>query len=471
MSRRDHGSPALSVALAGSVIAAAILLPVFTNRHPSGRIQSCLSHERLLGMALTQYAQDSDEQLPEGTQGGGEGWGGQVFPYVRDTRVYHCDDNSTADTASTLAVSYGFNSNCAEEPRLSEYAAPGRTVLLFEVTRATANVAVRDEGMAQGAASFSAAGDGTEGTLLSGRGDVRYATGLLGGRMAAEFTQFDPPRHKNGANFLLADGHARWLAPEDVSGGRTAARPAAPQMGARRDPPPARPQRLRGHVQREVRAQALVRAWHAKPLPPSRSLGTLSLCPCELLPGRLRPSVAAARARRRPRLPHQAAAARAWGEAQERAGHYDAAAEAYEREAMLRRATGDPQGAEVEQRRARRLETDLALAVPGPVLPTRRLAKWEPAAGCYLESWTATAAAPTTSSSARAVPSPSPTSMMPTGGPSPDAGRGVRPTGAAPSRSPGSRTTSTPSGTTTTWNGGPMTPREGLPIFLRFGGR
>ena len=81
---------------------------------------------------------------------------------------------------------------------------------------------------------------------------------------------------------------------------------------------------------------------------------------------------------------HTAAAARDWGEAQERAGHFDAAAEAYEREAILRRATGDPQGAEVEHRRARRLETDLALAVPGPVLPTRHLAKWEPTAGCYL---------------------------------------------------------------------------------------
>ena len=66
---------------------------------------------------------------------------------------------------------------------------------------------------------------------------------------------------------------------------------------------------------------------------------------------------------------HTAAAARAWAEQQERRGHFDAAGEAYEREAALRRATGDPQGAEVEQRRARRLETDLALAVPGPVPP------------------------------------------------------------------------------------------------------
>ena len=79
-----------------------------------------------------------------------------------------------------------------------------------------------------------------------------------------------------------------------------------------------------------------------------------------------------------------AAAARAWAEQQERAGHYEQAAAGYEREAGLRRATGDPQGAEVEHRRARRLETDLALAVPGPVPTPPRLAKFEPAAGCYL---------------------------------------------------------------------------------------
>ena len=79
-----------------------------------------------------------------------------------------------------------------------------------------------------------------------------------------------------------------------------------------------------------------------------------------------------------------AAAARSWAEAQERAGHYEEAAGAYEREALLRRAMGDSQAAEVEHRRARRLETDVALAVPGPVPPARGLAKFEPASGCYL---------------------------------------------------------------------------------------
>lgn len=80
-----------------------------------------------------------------------------------------------------------------------------------------------------------------------------------------------------------------------------------------------------------------------------------------------------------------AAAARTWGEARERAGQYEAAGRAYLREADLRAATGDPQGAEVERRRARRLLTDLALAISVPVgPPSHPLARLEPPVGCYL---------------------------------------------------------------------------------------
>jgi hypothetical protein len=86
-------------------------------------------------------------------------------------------------------------------------------------------------------------------------------------------------------------------------------------------------------------------------------------------------------------LPHfsTAASARAWAEARERAGQYQLAGEAYLREADLRQATGDPQAAEVERRRAHRLLTDLALAIPVPFHAAKtHLARLEPANGCYL---------------------------------------------------------------------------------------
>lgn len=80
-----------------------------------------------------------------------------------------------------------------------------------------------------------------------------------------------------------------------------------------------------------------------------------------------------------------AVAARAWAEARERAGQYEPAGRAYLQEANLRAATGDPQGAEVQRRRAHRLLTDLALAISVPAgLPARALARLEPPTGCYL---------------------------------------------------------------------------------------
>ncbi len=86
-------------------------------------------------------------------------------------------------------------------------------------------------------------------------------------------------------------------------------------------------------------------------------------------------------------VPHfrTAAEARAYGEAHERARQFEAAARAYEQEAVIRARTGDPQAAEIQRRRAARIRTDVALAVTVPVhTGQQRLAKLEPVAGCYL---------------------------------------------------------------------------------------
>ncbi len=78
------------------------------------------------------------------------------------------------------------------------------------------------------------------------------------------------------------------------------------------------------------------------------------------------------------------ARARAWGEARERAGQFQAAGLAYLQEAAAYERRGDPQGAEAERRRARRLLTDLALAVSVPASHPAGLAKLEPPTGCWL---------------------------------------------------------------------------------------
>lgn len=115
---------------------------------------SCASNEKHIGLALIQYAQDHDDQLPAGTQRAastlGQGWAGQLYPYLKNTGVYRCPDDD--DKANT--VSYGYNSNIAQDTagdlsgksRQSLFSRPAKTVMAFEVSRDEADVTRRGQG-------------------------------------------------------------------------------------------------------------------------------------------------------------------------------------------------------------------------------------------------------------------------------------------------------------------------------------
>ena len=151
-------------------------------------------------MAFLQYEQESDERYPNGTvkrtgwdppsetPPSGEGWAGQIYPYVKNAGVFGCPDDSTRPAPPAQRVSYGYNNWLLAPADVS--AVPGRvlstprTVLLYETIGNTARITQPDEGAAQGAREFSAAGDG--GLLISapnaGTGQALYATGWMGGR-------------------------------------------------------------------------------------------------------------------------------------------------------------------------------------------------------------------------------------------------------------------------------------------------
>jgi len=237
----------LLVVIAIIAILAAILFPVFAQAREKARAAACLSNLKQLGLGYAQYEQDYDETVPSGTNpcGGGNGWAGQIYPYVQSLGVFLCPD----DTGPGDVISYAVNANmvgytAAITPipaTISIMTSPSMTVQLLEVVNCSGFIInVNDVQHSPCALGISIVSSNTLNGGNSGNGattatSLKYATGVLanaypvGDALDANpaditgtnsyFTSSDG-RHQTGANFLMADNHAKWLKPNAVGGGR-----------------------------------------------------------------------------------------------------------------------------------------------------------------------------------------------------------------------------------------------------------
>lgn len=266
----------LLVVIAIIAILAAILFPVFAQAREKARAIACLSQSKQLALAIVQYAQDYDEKVCGGIDGyggrnvpggeGGSGWAGQVFPYVKSTGVFRCPSDPT--TTAWHNSSFALNSNlslgipdwataawpipCQGSDSISIGAmnSPAKTVVLFEVSGSQGyNIEAELNPVLAGTGGTycggSPAGNGLgqnydptgynststpDPVSAQGDGHLKYATGYLNG-VTAGLGQYDKPvgRHQSGSNFIMSDGHAKFLRPDAVSPGFPAATETANQ--------------------------------------------------------------------------------------------------------------------------------------------------------------------------------------------------------------------------------------------------
>jgi len=274
-SRKGFTLIELLVVIAIIAILAAILFPVFAQAREKARAIACLSNTKQLALAFAQYEQDYDEKTPNGVNpyGGGQGWAGQIYGYVKSPGAYLCPDDSTAKNngATPFNISSfaynsqvsiacagpanGYSPNCSPDSvTLSSYNAPASTVLLAEVQGSTGYDIARGF-QVDNAANHQAAGDdfpAYQGGSAGGYGmggpydpsgfnsnggasggqswTIKWATGPLtnyNSQIANAVNDFTPSgRHTGGANYVMADSHAKFLRPSQVSGGNLNSNPS-----------------------------------------------------------------------------------------------------------------------------------------------------------------------------------------------------------------------------------------------------
>ncbi len=248
-SRRGFTLIELLVVIAIIAILAAILFPVFQKVRENARRTSCLSNEKQLGLAITQYTQDADEKFPGGlvnvpappptsqvngtANGAGVGWGGEILSYTKSTGLYKCPDDSTSGTNGVN--SYAMNQFLPGNS-LAVLAGASNCVLLYEVTGDTAGVGAADE-YTTGHANYTVSAVGTgwpdpakadtdQASLVTCDGNdvcTNIAAGqgvkpAVGGQSARHDPQSD--NFAGSSNYLMTDGHAKFLRISTVSTGR-----------------------------------------------------------------------------------------------------------------------------------------------------------------------------------------------------------------------------------------------------------
>ena len=210
----------LLVVIAIIAILAAILFPVFQSVRENARRTACLSNEKQLGLAWTQYTQDYDELLPSqacGPTGAGRGgWmyysifgtggtppvydvtRGGLYPYVKSKGVYLCPDDGPGQTAGN---SYASNSCLAATTACDAGLGTGKSLAAVDSPAQTLMLNEEIDGAGPGYAS-----------------DDGYF--LLGPNSFSD-------RHRGGCNICFVDGHAKFYSQPNalgaalVSGGGT----------------------------------------------------------------------------------------------------------------------------------------------------------------------------------------------------------------------------------------------------------
>jgi prepilin-type N-terminal cleavage/methylation domain-containing protein/prepilin-type processing-associated H-X9-DG protein len=218
----------LLVVIAIIAILAAILFPVFAQARDKARQASCLSNVKQLGTAYMMYLQDFDERFPphvtERTAPAGTpdtlearapfSYKTKLMPYIKNLQVFKCPSAPAwPDPAPGrwFTTDYGNNHNEANLTGASQQpwylANPdfgfNETTTLASITFAANFIVLGEAGRASGLPSRGGMYPQPWAFDDSTRVDSQQQARFL-------------PRHGGGGIIAYADGHAKWVKPEQT---------------------------------------------------------------------------------------------------------------------------------------------------------------------------------------------------------------------------------------------------------------
>ena len=264
----------LLVVIAIIAILAAILFPVFAQAREAARTISCLSNQKQIGTAVIMYIQDYDEKYPWSAiylpdcAGAGKGvgcgypeylkrdlpwvdlpvklwgWDKLIYPYVKNLQAYKCPSASDGDDAyahtddgsnewRTGVVQMALNrriggrynsplNNPGDIKPQAALSFPATTILMVEASASASTGSNMDEkggwGYSNGHGQMlnhngSAIDTNNDANDIPANHNQRVALCRDGDRMdESDWSGVIAPlrRHKNGANYVFGDGHAKW---------------------------------------------------------------------------------------------------------------------------------------------------------------------------------------------------------------------------------------------------------------------